>query len=157
MRIDGLGFDVVVPSGWDVQITSRLPTEDDASDQPVLHAANFPLPNGRGDFGSGAVEIMSSAHVFISLLEYDPSEADKALFAKKGMPRRLELGEFRANGLQRTIPGQSGYQKFFNHGGRAFCLYIVFGDHNRRAELIPVAEDLLAGIRLSSLWPEDLL
>ena len=73
------------------------------------------------------------------------------------MPRRLRQAEFGRNRLQRAIPGQSGYQKFFNEGGRAFCLYIVLGDHDRRDELLPVAEALLAGIRLSSRWPQDIL
>jgi len=157
MQLEGLGFDVVVPAGWDAQITSRVPLEDDASSQPVLHAANFPLPNDRGDFGSGAVEIMRSEHVFVSLLEYDPSEADTALFSRKGMPRRLRSTEFAGNRLQRAIGGQSGYQKFFNEGGRAFCLYIVLGDHTRRDELLPIAEKLLAGIRLEPRWRGDIL
>lgn len=157
MKIEGLGFDVVIPAGWDVQITARAPREDDASYQPVVHAGNFPLPNDRGDFGSGAVDIMDGRHVFVSLLEYDPSEASSALFAGKGMPRRLRAAEFGRNRLQRAIPGQSGYQKFFNEGGRAFCLYIVLGDHDQRDELVPIAERLLAGIRLQSLWREDVL
>lgn len=157
MKIAGLGFDVAVPSGWDVQITARAPREDDASDQPVVHAANFPLPNDRGDFGSGAVDIMTNEHVFVSLLEYDPSEASSALFALEGMPRRLKTKEFGRNRLQRAIPGQSGYQKFFNEGGRAFCLYIVLGNHDRRTDLVPVAERLLAGVRLESLWPKEIL
>lgn len=157
MKLEGLGFDVVVPDGWDVQITAREPHEDDASHQPVVHAGNFPLPNDRGDFGSGAVDVMDGRHVFVSLLEYDPAEASSALFARRGMPRRLRQAEFGRNRLQRAIPGQSGYQKFFNEGGRAFCLYIVLGDHDRRDELLPVAEALLAGIRLSSRWRQDIL
>lgn len=157
MQIEGLGFDVAIPSGWDVQITARAPREGDASYQPVVHAANFPLPNDRGDFGSGAVDIMNGGNVFVSLLEYDPAEASSALFALNGMPRRLRAGEFGRNRLQRAIPGQSGYQKFFNEGGRAFCLYIVLGDHDRREDLLPVAETLLAGVSLTARWRQDIL
>jgi hypothetical protein len=157
VKLEGLGFDVVVPEGWDVQITARARREDDASYQPVVHAGNFPLPNDRGDFGSGAVDVMEGRHVFVSLLEYDPAEASSALFAQRGMPRRLRSTEFGRNRLQRALPGQSGYQKFFNEGGRAFCLYIVLGDHDRRDELLPVAEALLAGIRLSARWRQDIL
>jgi len=157
MRIEGLGFDVVVPTGWDVQISNITTGEEDGEYHPVVHAGNFPLPNNRGDFGSGAVEIMTSGNVFISLLEYAPAEASSALFAWKGMPRRLDVSEFGTNRLQRTIPGQSGYQKFFNEGGRAFCLYIVLGDHERRHELLPIAEQLLAGVVVTPLWPGNVL
>lgn len=157
MRIEGHGFDVVIPMGWEAQITTREPVEPDASYQPVLHAANFPLPFNRGDFGSGAVEIMTGEHVFVSLLEFDPSHASTALYALTGMPRRIDVREFGRNRLQRAIPGQSGYQKFFNEGGRAFCLYIVIGDHHRRGELAKIAEKLLAGIRLQPIWPGNVL
>ena len=157
MKIEGLGFDIVVPEGWDVQIMNQVATEAGASSHPVVHAANFALPNDRGDFGSGAVDVMTDRHVFVSLLEYHPSEVSKKLFRRKGMPRRLDLDEFEWNRLQRTIPGQSGYQAFFNESGRAFCLYIVLGDHNSRSELIPTAEKLLAGVRLASRWRADIL
>lgn len=157
MRIEGHGFDLVVPAGWEAQITTQEPVEDDASYPPVLHAANFPLPFTRGDYGSGAVEIMTDQHVFVALLEFDPSHASTALYALKGLPRRIDAREFGRNRLQRAIPGQSGYQKFFNEGGRAFCLYIVIGDHDRREELASVAENLLAGIRLEPLYPREVL
>lgn len=36
--------------------------------EPVLHLANFALPEGRGDYGSGAVEVMRGGNVFIALV-----------------------------------------------------------------------------------------
>ena len=35
--------------------------------------------------------------------------------------------------LRRGIPGQVGYQTFFNEAGRAFCLYVVLGNGSERA------------------------
>src|SRR4051794_22016948 len=54
---------------------------------PVLHLANFALPPGRGDFGTGAVEIMRETHIFAALLEYGAEEAHRPLFRSLGRPR----------------------------------------------------------------------
>jgi hypothetical protein len=93
---------------------------------PVLHLADFPLPATRGDFGSGALELMPARRSFVALLEFGPHEVGTALFAPTGMPRP-QLREFSPDGLQRRIRGQLGYQRFFSQAGRAFCLYVVLG------------------------------
>ncbi len=72
------------------------------------------------------------------------------------MPRSLDPNEFRANGMQRWIRGQSAYQAFFNEAGRAFCLYIVIGNHTRRQELARQAERLVRSIRLTSTRPHGM-
>ena len=36
----------------------------------VLHAASFALPAERGDYGSGAVEVMGGSDVLVCLLEH---------------------------------------------------------------------------------------
>ena len=57
--------------------------------KPVVHLANFPLPEHRGDFGSGAVDRMGSGHVLLVLFEYGPESVGQALFQRQGLPTRL--------------------------------------------------------------------
>ncbi len=102
---------------------------------PVLHLANFALPPGRGDFGTGAVELMGAAHAFVSVLEYDPVEAGRPLFAHRGVPLPA-LRDFAPNALQRRLPGQLGVQRFFTVDDRAFCLYAVLGSRTHAPALV---------------------
>ena len=72
MRLAHQGLAVVTPRGWDARIFRRQPPARPARSRcPILHAADFPLPAVRGDYGSGAVEIMGPNHVFLSLIEFD--------------------------------------------------------------------------------------
>ena len=50
--------------------------------------------------------------------------------------------------LRRGIPGQSAHQAFFQESDRAFCLYVVLGSHARRAALVPIANRVLASVRI---------
>ena len=90
-----------LPAGWDGRITVRarrraggLRTAGGrrslftAQPQPVVHLANFGLPEERGDFGSGAVELMGDRDVFVVLFEYEPEAAQTALFATRGHAAR---------------------------------------------------------------------
>ncbi len=128
----------------------------DESMNPVLHLANFALPPGRGDFGTGAVERMGPAHVFASLLEYDPVEAGRPLFAARGLPRPA-VADFAANALQRRLAGQLGVQRFFTEQGRAFCLYAVLGSREHARSLVADLHGALNGVRIEtrevSSWP----
>lgn len=120
------------------------------STNPVLHLANFALPAGRGDFGTGAVETMGARHAFASLLEYDAEEAGRPLFAARGMPR-LRVHDFAPNALQRRLPGQLGAQKFFTENDRAFCLYVVLGSRQHAPALVDevhgVVSNVIVGVR----------
>lgn len=116
--------------------------EEGASVRPVAHFGNFALPPGRGDFGSGAVEVMRAGQVFVALLEYDPADAGSPLFAARGIPR-LRIADFAPNALQRRLPGQLGVQRFFTENGRAFCLYVVLGSARNAAPLIDEVHALL--------------
>jgi hypothetical protein len=146
------GIEVSVPSGWDAEIYNR---EADFAPQsgtfgvsrPVVHLGTFPLPQGRGDFGSGAVEIMRADDLLVVLFEYGPESVGTALFARSGIPR-VAAADFAPNNMQRPIAGQSGAQYFFNQSGRAFCLYVVLGAHARRQELVPEVNQVLAGLRI---------
>jgi hypothetical protein len=121
--------------------------DPDESINPVLHLANFALPPGRGDFGTGAVERMGPAHVFASLLEYDAIEAGRPLFAARGLPRPA-VGDFAPNALQRRLAGQLGVQRFFTEQGRAFCLYAVLGSRQHAAALVTQLHEVLDNVRI---------
>jgi hypothetical protein len=137
-RLERSGIEVEVPVGWEGSISGGgLELADGARESTVLHLASFPLPAGRGTFGSDAVELMNGQDVFMALLEYGPESADSPLFAAQGIPRRLHARQFDRDALQRALPGQSGLQLFFTHRGRAFCLYIVLGSHVDRADILP--------------------
>ena len=148
LQLEGERIGVEVPPGWDVVVARPTQPGDDgrATSNPLIHAANFPLPARRGDFGSGAVELMGPDDVFVSLFEYSPDSAGQPLFAADGIPRQIDPDRFSPNGLQRVIPGQAGYQRFFTEQGRPFCLYVVLGSYANRGAVVPSVEQFLAGI-----------
>jgi hypothetical protein len=156
MRMSSHGIDVDVPQGWDGEIYKRssgaaaLSADGEGRTEPVMHLSNFPLPTERGDFGSGAADEMRTDNVFVSLVEYARESAGKALFASSGLPA-VRAEDFAPDQMQRPMPGQSGAQYFFNHNGRAFCLYVALGSHARRHELVPEVNQVLSTIALEDL------
>ena len=114
---------------------------------PVLHLANFSLPRGRGDFGTGAVEQMRPHHAFVSLFEYERSESGQALFATEGLPMP-RAAEFSASALQRRLAGQGGWQRFFHQDGRAFCVYVVLGCLAQARAVVPEVRRVLEQVRI---------
>jgi hypothetical protein len=139
------GLRVVLPERWEARLYRRevlTGGPPDESHQPVLHLGNFALPPGRGDFGTGAVEVMGPRHAFVALLEYDREEAGTPLFAARGRPS-LTLADFAPNALQRRLPGQLGCQRFFTENGRAFCLYAVLGSREHAAPLLGEVDGVL--------------
>ena len=160
MKVQAHGLGVELPRGWDARIYRRAPMQPHAAagstgstpatTHAILHAGTFALPDGRGDFGTGAVERMRADDVLVVLFEYHPDAAATAMFRERGLPRTLSPAEFRPNQLQRQVRGQSGVQRFFQHGGRAFCLFVVLGSHARRARLVPRVNDLLRTLDIAS-------
>jgi hypothetical protein len=120
-----------------------------AQPEPIVHLANFALPEERGDFGSGAVELMGDRDVFVVLFEYEPEAARTALFKTRGIPRTLTAADFDPTMLRRGIAGQAGYQTFFNEAGRAFCLYVVLGSSAARNRLIKLVNSVLATVQIA--------
>jgi hypothetical protein len=147
MVVRAHGIAVAPPPAWDARIYRRVPDEGERT-FPVLHAANFPLPQHRGDYGSGAVERMGSRDVLVVLFEHEPEATATPLFARQGIPT-LHPDDFSPRALQRTLRGQSGCQYFFSHRGRAFCLYVVLGAHSRRRRLVAEANRLVAGLGIA--------
>ena len=108
----------------------------------MLHVASFPLPPETGDYGGGAVELMTSKDLLVVLFEHGPQSANTPLFAATSIPR-LAATDVSTMQLQRLLEGQGGVQRFFTVAGRAFCLYVVFGSYARRVRTIPVVNGIL--------------
>lgn len=153
------GIRAEVPAGWDGRIYRRSPEIVAASEaeaarhraattHAVFHAASFPLPVERGDFGGGAVELMSSEDTLVALVEYHPDSVGTALFRTSGVPRSLDPRTFSPTILQRLLPGHAGTQVFFNEAGRAWCLYVVLGSFRARAALVPKVNAVLDTLRI---------
>ena len=132
MRLEHGGVVVDLPAGWEARARTQPPSEPGRSGNLLLHAATVPLPAGRGDFGSGAVERMGADDVLVVVFEYDRQAAATPLFARRGRPTP-RASDFSTAVLQRTQLGHSGAQFFFTTRGRAFCLHVVLGSHGRRA------------------------
>jgi len=78
-KLSRAGIEVDLPDGWDGRIYRRQ--ADDAVTRRALHAANFALPPGLGDYAVGAAEQMGAGDVLVVLLEFDPDSAGQGLFA----------------------------------------------------------------------------
>lgn len=142
------GISVELPPGWDGGIAEPTVLADGAVRRSVTHLASFPLPERRGDYGGGAVELMAWTDILIVLLEFDPGATAQPLFSTEGLPHPLRPSDFGRDTLQRRVEGQGGCQAFFQSAGRAFCLYVVVGSHVDRADLLPTINDVLARIEI---------
>ncbi|WCO68842.1 hypothetical protein PO878_08910 [Iamia majanohamensis] len=160
MEIQAHGIRAQLPAGWEGRLGKRAATgpaerrkggttavSEDTG--PVLHMANFALPEDRGDFGSGAVDVMGTGHVLVAVVEYGPDSAGTALFPTVSRVPRLTTRMFSTQALQRVQRGQAGAQRFFTLNGRAFCLYVVLGDQRDAAELTPRTNDLTSQIEVT--------
>jgi hypothetical protein len=158
VRLSAHGISAAVPRGWDGRIVLRAESEVAAAPgigstgvprsgwtAPVLHLASFPLPEGRGDYGSGAVDHMRGGDVFVAMVEFGAGSVGTALFARVGLPR-FRGAELSTASMQRPIAGMGGAQQFRTVSGRAFCCYAVVGSLARRSALAGMVNDALAGV-----------
>lgn len=148
-RLDAHGIRAQLPAGFEGRIFRR-PRIGGERPMPVAHFATFPLPSQVGDFGSGAVTLMGPDDAFVVLFEYGPESVGTALFARPGMPRRLEPADFRPATIRRGLGGQAGTQWFFTERGRPFTLYAVLGSHARRFSVVPRVNALLTGVAVDA-------
>ena len=134
------GLRLDLPPGWEARLRRQAPSQTGRPGNVLLHAATVPLPEQRGDFGSGVVETLGPDDVFVALCEYEEQDAGQALFAAQGLPLPRP-SDFSTAVLQRTQLDHSGAQFFFSVEGRPFCLHAVLGSHARRARgAVRVAE-----------------
>ena len=148
--LTAMGMSVTPPAGWEATIYRRSAQPGEHT-YPVLHASTTRLPAVRGDYGSGAVELLGPNDVFVAVLDFGPSAAGTALFSGlRGLPG-LTPDAYRPRQLQRTIRGQAGVQRFFTTGSRGFCLYSVIGSMANRITLTARANQILGTIRVASI------
>jgi hypothetical protein len=136
-RLAAHSLAIDLPPGWEGRIYRRR------GGDPILHAANFPLPDSDGDFGSGATARMPPGGCFIALTEYRPGEGlepGRGLFAPSELPLPLSARDFHQRTLQVGRAGQAGVQHFFTTGGRPFCLYAVVRQPNGARHAAAAAE-----------------
>jgi hypothetical protein len=147
-RVSGSRITVELPVGWEGDIGPRQHLTDGAERLPVAHFANLPLRGRRGDFGAGVVEQMTAGDALVVLFEYEPEAAQTELFKAAGLPGPLTPADFDRDNMQRPLPGQSGVQRFFHVGNRAFCLYVAVGSHLDRADVLPQINEVIASLEL---------
>jgi hypothetical protein len=147
-RLTAHGLAVEVPGAWEARIQRRAAGIAGERTFAVLHAASFPLPEKRDDFGGGVTQLMRPADVFVSLFEYGPDAVGTPLFAKHGIPR-VDATLFGTNRLQRPLPGQLGCQQFFTHAGRAFCLYVVAGSRASLPRIVASTNGFLERLQIA--------
>ncbi len=167
-QIQAHGLAVSTPAGWEGRIYRRpaadelhgtstdgpvagAPAPSGELVHPVVHVATIPLAPDVADFASDAVDALGPADAIVVLKEFDPSETRFVLFGSEGIPRDLDPDWFDPSSLQRTLPGQAGMQRFFQDGGRAFCLYVVLGAYARRNDVVPRVNEVLATIEIDPL------
>jgi hypothetical protein len=119
MTVSAHGISVELPAGWEGLIYRRKDAH------PVLHAGSFALPDGDGDFGTGAIDTMRGRDVFFALVEYDGALGGDGLFGDRGIPLPVKTAELSPKAFPRRVAGRVAVQKFFTSRDRAFCLYVV--------------------------------
>jgi len=147
--VAGHGISVAPPPGWDVRIYRRDPHGAETT-HAVVHAATFPMPARRGDWGDGAVQLMGAGDVFVALVEFGRPSVGTALFASRGFPAPLTGADLSRTSLQHSIAGQAGVQRWFSAAGRAWCLYVVVGRYDDRDALAGRANGLVATFEVAT-------
>jgi len=124
------------------------PAPPGAATHAVVHVATIPMPADIGDFGSAGLDQLGSDDAFVVVFDHGPEAVGQPLFAREGMPRLLEPGDFDARTLQRALPGQVGMQSFFTESGRACCLYVVLGSQANSRRIVPRVNAVLADVQI---------
>ena len=149
MRLVAGGMTLDLPPGWEARVRRQAPSQPGRPGNVLLHAATVPIPERRGDFGSGVVDLLGPDDAFVALLEYDRKDVDAVLFAATRLPVPRP-SDFSPSVLQRTRVGNTGAQWFFSLSGRPFCLHAVLGSHARRSPGAVKVAQLLAGLRVGA-------
>jgi hypothetical protein len=137
MILDAHGLRVKLPEGWSGRVFAR------AHDVATLHAGDFPVVLGDGEFGDRSTGRMPAPGCFVALTEYRPGRGlvpGHGLFEARRPPLPLDPTAFSASRLAHPRGGQVGAQHFFTVAGRPLCLYVVVAGsrRERRARLLTV-------------------
>ena len=147
MTLDAGGLRLQIPAGWEARVRRQAPSQPGRPGNVLLHASTVALPEQRGDFGSGVVELLGPDDAFLALFEYDEKDASKVLFRSPRVPVP-KPSDFSPDVLQRTRAGNTGAQWFFSVAGRAFSMHAVLGSHARRAPGAAKLAHLLQGLTI---------
>lgn len=145
--VSGFGIHAMLPHPWEGRIYRREDTAQGERAHPVMHLATIALPSGRGDYGTGAVELLGPTSAFMALLEFSADLAGSGLYAARGIPLP-RIGDFAPGALQKRIAGQVGCQHFFTASGRAFCLFTVLGSARGARTSLPQVHEVLRGVTI---------
>ena len=136
MIISDAGIRVDLPTGWEGSIRQPATLPYGARRYSVTHLANFPLPPARGEYGSGAVDLMTNG------------DAGTPLFGNS-RPPFLRASDFSRDTLQQRVEGHGGCQRFFTEMGRPFCLYVVVGDYIDRVDVLESINNVLGRVQIT--------
>jgi hypothetical protein len=144
--LDAHGLRIELPQGWSGRVFSRN------GHVATLHAANFPIVLGDGEFGDRSTGRMRAGASFVALTEYRAGsglEPGKGLFRQRKIPLPLDPASFSRNGLAHPRAGQAGVQHFFTTAGRPFCAYVVIADREGpRRHQLAVLDHVLRSLRI---------
>lgn len=136
------GVTVTIPPGWEAELS-------DYDNRIVLHMSNVPLPPGRSDFGGPAIDRLANGSIFVAVLEYEPSDANRGLFHRTRRPAFVP-SNFAPNRLHHSVPGKTGAQKFFTLEGRTFCCYAVIAKATPSVNQVAKVNQLLRGLSMTA-------
>lgn len=148
MKLSAHGIEVTLPPRWSGRIFAR------AGGNATLHAGDFRLALGDGEFGDASTAEMPPGSAFVALVEYLPGaglEPGRGLYAPKRIRLPLDPTAFAARNLAHIRPGQEGTQEFFTAADRPMCLYVVIaagGDRLVRRRQLAVLDRVLGSLRV---------
>jgi hypothetical protein len=149
MIVAAHGLHVELPPRWTGRVFRR------PGGNATLHAGDFPLALGDGEFGDSSTARMPAGATFVVVTEYVPGAGLKAghgLFAPRRIELPLEPRSFSARRLAHPRPDQAGTQQFFTQAGRPLCLYVVLaGGAAQRRRQLPVLDRVLRSLRIAPL------
>lgn len=149
MKLAAHGIEVMLPPLWSGRIFAR------ADGNATLHAGDFRLALGDGEFGDASTDQMPAGSAFVALVEYLPGaglEPGRGLYAPRRIRLPLDPTAFSPRRLAHIRPGQEGIQQFFTAAGRPLCLYVVLaarGDRLVRRRQLAVLDGMLRSLRVA--------
>jgi hypothetical protein len=148
MIVDAHGLRVTLPRGWSGRVFSR------SAGVATLHAGDFPLVLGDGEFGDASTGRMPAPGTFLALTEYRPGAGlapGEGLFRPRRLPLPLDPAGFSPRRLAHPRADQTGAQHFLTLAGRPLCLYLVLagGRAHHRAQLLTL-DAVLGSLRVAA-------
>jgi hypothetical protein len=149
VKLSAHGIEITLPPRWSGRLFAR------ARGNATLHAGDFRLALGDGEFGDGSTARMPRGSAFVALVEYLPGaglEPGRGLYAQRRIHLPLDPRAFAPRNLAHVRPGQEGTQEFFTAAGRPMCLYVVIaaaGDRLVRRRQLAVLDRMLGSLRVA--------